>query len=412
MCPGGWWICRPRSPIAVSTPDFPLPPTAEHPWAAHIDERLRAHGVHPFPVPRAILSKRRGERNVCEYAGYCASYGCTSGAKGSSLEAFLGRALATGRTRIRPRTIATRLESDESGRVVRAHCMHADGTPGTVEAQVFVVACQAIESARLLMKSPGRRHPKGLANGSGQVGRNLLFSTFSGGLGDFANDAFPQFVSKQPFVNRAVQDWYAVQDDTVYKGGTVSFLPAHPNPIFAAESEASWWDVAPGEIVIGPALKARLEDYFQHHQHLKFEVFGEWLPHDACWVKLDRHTKDRFGQPVARIQAQTHERSMATARFLAERGTELMHALGATTVRAPKRVGGPSKNLVGGTCRFGTDPATSVLDPDCRAHECENLFVTDGSFMPSGGSATFTFTIYANALRVADKIVTQLGGKR
>ena len=67
-------------------------------------------------------------------------------------------------------------------------------------------------------------------------------------------------------------------------------------------------------------------------------------------------------------------------------------------------------NLIAGGCRFGTDPGQSVLDPDCRAHDVENLYVTDGSFMPTGGSVPYTWTIYANAFRVADKIVTELGG--
>ena len=74
--------------------------------------------------------------------------------------------------------------------------------------------------------------------------------------------------------------------------------------------------------------------------------------------------------------------------------------------------GDPPQNLMAGGCRFGTDPATSVLDPDCRLHDAENLFVTDGSFMPTGGSVPYTWTIYANAFRVADKIIAQLGGRQ
>jgi choline dehydrogenase-like flavoprotein len=83
--------------------------------------------------------------------------------------------------------------------------------------------------------------------------------------------------------------------------------------------------------------------------------------------------------------------------------------MGAHNVTGP-RYGWESSNLLGGTCRFGSDPKTSVLDRDCRAHEVDNLYVTDGSFMPTSGGVPFTFTIYANALRVADRIVARLGG--
>ena len=397
-----------------STPDFPQPPTAEHPLAQHIDTTLSRAGYHPYPVPRAVLSQPRGERKACEYAGYCGDYGCTSGAKGSSLEAFLPRALATGRALVRPRAMVTRLESDDTGRVVRAHIRGPEGEAWTAEASIFVVACQAIESARLLLKSPGPKHPKGLANGSGLVGRNLISSAFGGGLGDFPHASFPQFISDAPFVNRGVQDWYTLPEPTpeTFKGGTIDFLRPHPNPIYSAMLEATWYDTPATGIVFGGELKSRLVDYFQRAEHLKFEVFGEWLPHAGARVELDGSTTDKWGERVARIHAAAHPRSRATAYALQARGLDLLRTLGASKIRPAKRAGTPSTNLQAGTCRFGTDPATSVLDANCRAHEVENLFVSDGSFMPTGGSIPFTFTIYANALRVSDAIIAQLGGPK
>ena len=107
-----------------------------------------------------------------------------------------------------------------------------------------------------------------------------------------------------------------------------------------------------------------------------------------------------------------YRRNKETASYLVDKGLAVLRAMGGEDPRAVSKFGGASTNLVGGTCRFGTDPARSVLDADCRAHEAENLFVTDGSFMPSGGSVPPTFTIYANALRVGEKIVAQLGGDR
>jgi choline dehydrogenase-like flavoprotein len=89
-----------------------------------------------------------------------------------------------------------------------------------------------------------------------------------------------------------------------------------------------------------------------------------------------------------------------------------MRKMGAENVRTPQTIGNESANLQAGTCRFGRDPAGSVLDADCRAHEVDNLYVTDGSFMPTGGSVPFTFTIYANAFRVADRMIEHLGGPK
>ena len=122
--------------------------------------------------------------------------------------------------------------------------------------------------------------------------------------------------------------------------------------------------------------------------------------------------------PNALIFGSLEDRSVVTqearenAVRLAELGANHLRSLGARGVRLPSTNGGPSTNLVGGTCRIGDDPRTSVLDRHCRAHEVSNLFVTDGSFMPSGGAVPFTFTIYANAMRVGQRIVEQLGGPR
>ena len=400
-----------------STDEFPYLPTREHPIADHIDKVCTRQGWHPFPTPRAVLPEDRGARRGCAYAGYCAMYGCRTGAKGSSLEVFLPRALATKRAEIRPRSMVTRLVSDETGRVRRAEYRDAQGRPQTVDASVFVVACQAIESARLLLNSPGPRHPRGLANGSGLVGRHLVSSTFGAGWGDFHYDRHPDkpwLTSKDTFVNRSLQDWYFIDDPKLgrCKGGTIDLLLKHPNPVGQAHELAFSDQVPRGQVVWGQALKDRCRDWMGGARHLKFEIFGEWLPHYRSRVTLDPQTRDRWGLPVARVNVDSHPRSRDGATYLVERGLEVLRALGAENPRTVPSWGGSSTNLLGGTCRFGKDPARSVLDPDCRAHEAENLFVTDGSFMPSGGGVPFTFTIYANALRVAHRIVDQLGGVR
>ena len=397
-----------------STPGLPQRPMDVHPIATHIDKMLPKAGLHPFPLPRAVLSRPRGAREACEYAGYCGSYGCTSGAKGSALEVFVPRALATKHCTMRTRAMVTRLESGADGRVTRAHWVDRFGDAHAVEARVFVVACQAIESARLLLNSPGPKHPQGLANGSGQVGRNLLFSVFGAVQGSFTRDLPEEWRnSAQPFVNRAVQDHYVMegQDGDRRPGGTLSFLLDHPNPIVTGINTALWGAPSRGP-VWGRELKQRLQRYYRDGVHVKLEAFGDFLPNEHARVRMDPYVRDRFGLPVARVNAYRHPKSHERVHALVEKGVEAVRALGAENVRTAPHVGGPSVNLVGGTCRFGSDPTTSVLDADCRAHEADNLFVSDGSFMPSGGAVPFTFTIYANALRIADRIIQQLGGAR
>lgn len=398
-----------------STPDFPHPPIAEHPLADWIDEAATAMGLHPFPVPRAILSRPVGARRSCEYSGYCGSYGCTSGAKGSARAALLDRAVATGRCEVRPRSMARRILSDARGRAVAVEYHDAEGEVRRVDARVFVVACQPIETARLLLGSVGPRHPRGLANGSGLVGRYLVWSmpSFGGGVLSRAKLEAPRaqsLMSSLPFVNRALKDWYVVDDPAVggrRKGGTIDFLIRHPAPIGRAASLA-WGPDGP---LWGEPYKARLREAFAGEKQIEFEVFCDWLPVPDSRVGLDPEVRDRWGLPVARVRIGTHPHNAVMGRFLASRGREVVQRLGAD--RTWQRTSGmPATNLLGGGCRFGTDPERSVLDPDCRAHEVENLYVSDGSFMPTGGSVPYTWTIYANAFRVADGIIRDLGGGR
>jgi choline dehydrogenase-like flavoprotein len=370
-------------------------------------------GLHPYPLPRAVLSRTWEEREECSYSRYCAAYGCSTGAKGSSLAALLPDAVATGMCTVRDRAKVFRIVTDDAtGRAVAAEYHDASGEVRRVEARVFVVACQAIETSRLLLLSASPKHPNGLANSSGLVGRNLIFSTFGACWGDFRYDRHGEWLrSPEAFVHRSLDDFLFLDGGPLgkRKGGTLNFLLMHGNPI-SATSLISFWDRVP---LWGQRLKDKMRRYFVETQHLKCEVFADYTPVPEGLVGIDpTGVKDRWGIPSARVRIVRHPRDMETARFLSERGVEILRAMGAEDVVVPPDVGGESTNLVAGTCRFGRDPATSVLDPDCRAHDVENLWVTDGSFMPTGGSVPYTFTIYANAFRVADRIVAALGGAR
>jgi choline dehydrogenase-like flavoprotein len=395
-----------------STADFPYPQTHEHPVSSRIDVACRELGLHPLPTPRAILTEARGKRRSCEYSGYCGSYGCSSGAKGSARAALLDRAVATGRCEIRPHSKVFKLTSNAQGKVVAAEYFDAAGQTQKLTAKIFVLACQAIETSRLLLSSTGPRHADGLANRSGQVGRNLLFSAGGSGTGDFdyarMSDAQAQAMkTRGPFVNRGLQDWYFINDKALggrIKGGTVDFLLRHPNPISKAMS-VKWDD--DDRLVWGHPLQQRLKSLFTDSQYLRYEIFCDWLPTDNCFVSLDRAVRDKWQTPVARVRIGYHEHDLKVGRYINAHAVRVLEAMGAQAIRSSIS-GSPPQNLVAGGCRFGKDPASSVLDPDCRAHDVDNLYVTDGSFMPTGGSVPYTWTIYANAFRVADRIKDSL----
>jgi choline dehydrogenase-like flavoprotein len=395
-----------------STPDFPYPPLVEHPLSGWVDRACTQLGMHPVVVPRGILAAPAMERQGCALTGFCAGYGCNTAAKGSSRAALLGPAVKTGHCEVRPNAMVRRIATDEKGRIQHVEYVDASRKVQRVDARVYVVACQAIESARLLLASTGPRHPQGLGNRSGLVGRNLLFSTAAWGMAGFPHDRFTpaqvdELKSPLPWLNRAVQDFYEVNHPELgrIKGGTLEFMLRHPNGIGRAVGVAR--NGGDG-MLWGWKLKEALLEQFTHRRHVVFEVFADWLPNENSRVTLDGKVKDVFGLPVARVRIGKHPRNQQVADVLTQEGKKVLVQMGGQDVVTSSR-GAPATNLLAGTCRFGKDPGRSVLDPDCRSHEVENLFVTDGSFMPTGGSVPYTFTIYANAFRVAEKIKKQLG---
>lgn len=396
-----------------STNDFPYPPTNEHPITLLIDNACNHLELHPLRTPRAILSRPLGDkRRGCEYSGFCGSYGCSSGAKGSSREALLNDALATGHCEIRDRAKVVRIRTDAKGKAEKVEYIDAAGKTAFVSAKIFVVACQAVETSRLLLHSTDSKHPNGLGNNSNQVGKNLLFSAGGSGTGELLYDEMDPTLANElrtrgPFVNRGLQDWYFINDSKLgprMKGGTVDFLLRHPNAISRANG-VKWDD--DDNLVWGSALKTKLKKTFTESLSLRYEVFCDWLPTDDCFVTLDPQVKDKWSTPVAKLRIGYHDHDLKVGAYIVEKTKQVLDAMSANNITGSAS-SSPPPNLQAGGCRFGRDPATSVLDRDCRMHDAENVFVTDGSWMPTGGSVPYTWTIYANSFRVADIITKQL----
>lgn len=389
--------------------NYPLPPLAEHPVSLEIDKVCKSLGFHAIPTARAIASAQYKGRGACVYCTLCGSYGCESGAKSSTLAALIPQAVATGNVEVRPRCMAVEVTVDEkTGNAKSVVYLDPEGVRQEQPAKVVVVSATAVESARLLLNSQSKRFPKGLANNNGLVGKNLLFSSFGQSKATFRvskqKGTHPWLEAVAPFVNRSMQDFYVMPDDRFgfRKGGTLGFMWAHPNPIFAAVGMAKKGEAG----IFGKALKDKLREY-RDSRILEFEIYGEFLPTDDTTVVVDGNVKDKYGIPVAAITIKRHPLDLVMTRFLVERGEEVLAAMQPDKL---DRVGtsGETAILQGGTCRFGKDELTSVLNKDCRAHQVKNLYVVDGSFMPTSGAVPITLTIVANSFRVAKGLVERM----
>ncbi len=392
---------------------FFQPATSENRIATLFDRACIAAGASPLVTPRAILSRPEGDRNACYYSNFCGSYGCSSGAKGSAQEAMVLPALRTGNLTLLPNTFVKRLVTNSKRSVGYAESVdRVTMETRKIYARIFVVAAQAHESVRLLLNSANRDYPEGLANSSGELGKNLIFSAGGWGEGDLDRTAlteemFDALMEPGLFLNRSLLDWYHIRKgDEELKGGLVEFMFGHQN--FIRRASMSKYDER-GKLLWGRKLERALRYRFERSKRIRFEIFNDWLPTDDCHIRVDGSYTDRYGAPVGRLRLNAHPHDLEVAGTIAERAQRILKRMGARNI-VTNLSSRPPQNLVAGGCRFGDDPKSSVLNRHCQSHDIPNLFVADASFMPTGGSVPYTWTIYANALRVAEYIARYAAG--
>ncbi len=320
---------------------------------------------------------------------------------------MIPRAVATGNCEVRPHCMAFEVATGDDGKATGVRYFDAKGVRQEQQARVVVVSATAVESARLLLNSTSAAHKDGLGNDRGLVGRHLTFSTLGKAWGEWDRAALPEAMRGEHrihFLQRSVQDLYRIPaaKGAYDKGGTLNFILPHRNPIHTAERLAkrttpSLW---------GGALQEAIRRSTQDVQELEVEVFAEFLPNPGTRVTVgsDQDKKDKWGLPVAHIELAHHPADKANCQVLVDKAVELFKAGGAQTTGV-QTVGGTTFVLQHGTCRFGSDPGKSVLDVNCRVRAADNVYVVDGSFMPTSGGVPTTWTIMANSFRVADHLV-------
>jgi choline dehydrogenase-like flavoprotein len=307
-------------------------------------------------------------------------------AKADSQVVCVDPALERGNVTLLTGAYVPRLETSASGRELTKVHVERNGAKETYSAGVVVVSCGAINSAALLLRSAGGRHPDGLANSSGMVGRNYMCHLNSVMLA-LSRCPNPTVFQK----TLAVNDFYFGSKEWEYPMGHISFV---------GKSDAAILSAGAPRIVPGFTL-----DLMAKHS-LDFWMTSEDLPDPDNRVTLD--ARGRIVLRYAPNNEEGHRRLQAKLRSLLK---EIDCAEDLIPMRAyiGQRIPLAGVAHQNGTVRFGRDPRTSVLDVDCRAHDVDNLYVVDGSFFPSSSAVNPALTIMANALRVGDHLRERLG---
>jgi choline dehydrogenase-like flavoprotein len=284
----------------------------------------------------------------------------------------------------------TKLETDSAGRAVTGVVVERDGTTEVYKAEIVVVAAGAANSAKLLLNSANATHPNGLANGSDQVGRNYMFHNCKAlvSLGKELNDTVFQ-------KTLGINDFYLAGDDRPWPLGNIQMVGKSNAGAMKGEE--------PKLTLLAPHWT--LEDVAKH-------AVDWWLTTEDLPLPDNRVTVDTEGSIHLAYQATNNEEADGLYKelrtILNHVGMADHHVLSKNfymSMSVP--VAGVAHQA--GTCRFGTDPATSVLDTNCRAHELDNLYVVDTSFFPSIGAVNPALTAMSNAIRVGEHLVERLG---
>ncbi len=371
---------------------YPVPPLPIKSEGVLCERGAKKLGWHAWPAPMAILSRPYRGRAACVHCGLCGGYGCEVRAKSSTLVAMIPGAVATARCEIRPHSYVRRIEMGPNGRVTGVTYFDKDKKDVFQRAKAVVLSANGVETPKLLLLSATGAFPDGLANSSGQVGRNLMFNGDGG-----ASALFDHEINgwKGANVSRIIWDFFEVPRELgLYGGGGLDMRLDVDGPGHGT----SW----PGEPRWGREWKKRAKDYF--NKRVDAVAHTTQLPVSTNRIDLDPVEKDAWGLAVPRITFTQHPQDTKLGKWFGDRGRELLQAAGAAKVSESwggNRGGG--EHLLG-TCRMGKDPKTSVIDADHRAHDVPNLFIVDGSSFVTSGRGQPTLTIQALAFRAADRI--------
>ena len=378
---------------------YPCPPLPVSRYAEKFHVGCRALSWNSFPTPQAALSRPFNGRPATVITAFAQQHGDPTGTRSSALNVFVPDALKTGRYDLRPDSYVREITVDSQGRARGAVYENANGDLLEQQADVIILACGAVESARLLLLSRSGRFPNGLANGSDLVGRNVTFHEYSAAVGVFDDPIYAW--AGGGYVSATSFQFYQHDDARGHvSGGQIAAAGVGiPLPIN--------WSL-PGRPSWGAEAKRIDRAYFNHSMAVAM-VLHDMPQHDNR-VELDEHLTDGWGLPVARITLRAHPNDLAQGRFLIDRCAEVLDAAGATKIQKVyiDRITGNCSHQHG-TTRMGSDPDSSVLDRWCRAHEVDNLYVVDGGPFPTATGANPTLTIMANAWRVAEHIADQRG---
>ena len=369
---------------------YPWPAVSHEPRLQELSDNLKSGGYHPFHAPCGILLDEVDRpKSTCIRCTWCDGYPCLVHAKSDAETIAVRPLLDRPNVTLLVDAEVVRLETDAGGRTVTGVVVSRAGTREVYEADVVVLSAGAANSAKILLSSAGDGHPDGLANGSGQVGRNYMFHNSKAivALAKEPNDTVYQ-------KTLGLNDFYLGIDDYPWPVGNIQMV-GKSNAAAMRGEEPALTKLAPNWSLADTARHA-----------VDFWLTTEDLPRPENRVTVDRDGNVRLAY-TSTNNDEADRLYHELKKILNHVGMAEHHVLRKNFyMHMNIELAGVAHQA--GTCRFGTDPATSVLDPNCKAHELDNLYVVDTSFFPSIGAVNPALTAMANAIRVGTHLLDRM----
>ena len=387
---------------------FPMPPGPQQRSSTLIAKGAKRIGLHPYPFPTAINSVEYDGRPACNNCGFCSNYGCPISARVGAL-APLRVALRTGRVQLHPETTVTKVNFS-GRRATGVSYLDPQGNAGGESADLVVLAASAIETARLALLS-------GLPDASGRIGTRLMFHNFVDGFGIYLDQRVHAYRGRS--ITQCMEDFCdpsfpgarlaAKLAGLPYIRGGLCELGGSQDPITEGKFYQEILGFLPGVQLFGSPFKDLMRASLLRDRLAGVNFIGTDLPYFTNNVTLDPTVTDLNGQPVARVTWAPGRHEAVAQTFFLVPITAMMAAAGATLFAAvpdglERKLGGgtpPNTKHVMGGMQMGMSPATSVVDPNGRMHQMDNVFVADGSVFVTSGCQNPTNTLMAVALRTA-----------
>ena len=368
---------------------YPCPPVSNEPRIQQLFDNLTAAGYHPFPAPCAVmLDEQNMAYSTCIRCQTCDGFPCLVHAKSDAETVAVRPAVEFPNVTLLRNAKALKLHTNANGTAITAVVADVAGQRDVFRGDIVVVSCGAANSAKLLLMSANDKHPNGLANGSDQVGRNYMFHNSQAVLA-ISLEPNPTIFQK----TIALNDFYFGMDGFEYPMGNIQMTGKSLGPMYRGEK--------PLETAL---LPMGLLDNLARH------AVDFWLTTEDLPDPENRVTVNQAGN----LTLSYTPNNQVARQKLYDKLKSMLSVLGMHPHLIPRNIYMKTEIPIAGcahqagTCRFGADPKTSVLDVNCKAHELDNLYVVDTSFFVSIGAVNPSLTAIANSIRVSDHLLQRL----